>query len=201
MVGQENVDMEQFIKNENKKHFENAQESPYYRYQQKLTEENFEMIDVGKIKYAKKIAIIYNPEAGKKKSIKDKISKRLQENGIQFEFIETKAYMDAVNIVKNLPIDDYSAIVSVGGDGTSHEVINGLFYRKDKKKLPLAFLPNGTGNDFCQNLSLENVDKGLDYIVKGDLIKTDIFRVLLDYESEEELYIKKYEDPTIDILQ
>jgi diacylglycerol kinase family enzyme len=98
--------------------------------------------------------------------------------------------MDAVNIVKNLPIDDYSAIVSVGGDGTSHEVINGLFYREDKKKIPLAFLPNGTGNDFCINLSLESIDKGLDYIVKGDLIKTDIFRVLLDYESEEELYEK-----------
>ena len=96
--------------------------------------------------------------------------------------------MDAVNIVKNLVIDDYSAIVAVGGDGTSHEVINGLFYRKDKKKLPLAFLPNGTGNDFCINLALESVEKGLDYIIQGDLIKTDIFRVLLDYESEEQLY-------------
>ena len=90
--------------------------------------------------------------------------------------------MDAVNIVKNLDIDSYSAIVSVGGDGTSHEVINGLFMRPDKKKIPLAFLPNGTGNDFCINLALENIDKGLDYIIKGDIIKTDIFRVLLDWQ-------------------
>jgi len=124
----------------------------------------------------------------------------LTKNNIEFEFLETKAYMDAVNIVKNLPIDDYSAIVSVGGDGTSHEVINGLFYRPDKKKIPIAFLPNGTGNDFCINLSLENIDQGLDYIIKGDLIKTDIFRVLLDYESEEELYEKQRKDSKIDIL-
>jgi len=89
------------------------------------------MIDVGKIKYEKKIAIIYNPKAGRKNSIKEKICKRLTENKIEFEFLETKGFMDAVNIVENLPIDDYSAIVSVGGDGTSHEVINGLFYRKD----------------------------------------------------------------------
>lgn len=89
--------------------------------------------------------------------------------------------------MKNLDIEKYSAIVSVGGDGTNHEVINGLLYRQDKKKIPLAFLPNGTGNDFCINLSLETIDKGLDYIEKGDLIKTDIFKVLLDYESEEEL--------------
>jgi len=116
------------------------------------------MIDVGKIKYSKKLAIIYNPAAGKKNTIKDKIRKKLIANNIEFEFLETKAYMDAVNIVKNLPIDDYSAIVSVGGDGTSHEVINGLFFREDKKKIPIAFLPNGTGNDFCINLSLENID-------------------------------------------
>ena len=192
--------MEQFIKKENDKNFDNAEDSPYYRYLQKLTEENFEMIDVGKITYAKKLAIIYNPVSGKKNSIKEKIVKRLQENKIEFEFLETKAYMDACNIVKNLTIDDYSAIVSVGGDGTSHEVINGLFYRPDKKKIPLAFLPNGTGNDFCINLSLESIDKGLDYIVKGDLIKTDIFRVLLDYESEEELYEKQRQDSKIDIL-
>ena len=146
------------------------------------------MIDVGKIKYEKKLAIIYNPEAGRRVSIKNKISDKLNKAGIKFEFLDTKGYMDAVNIVKNLEIDNYSAIVSVGGDGTSHEVINGLFYRKDKRKLPLAFLPNGTGNDFCINLALENIDKGLDYIIKGDLIKTDIFRVLLDHESEEELY-------------
>ena len=50
--------MEQFIKKENDKNFDNAEDSPYYRYQQKLTEENFEMIDVGKITYAKKLAII-----------------------------------------------------------------------------------------------------------------------------------------------
>jgi hypothetical protein len=47
-----------------------------------LTEENFEMIDVGKMKYEKKLAIVYNPAAGKKKSIKNKISKRLKENNI-----------------------------------------------------------------------------------------------------------------------
>ena len=35
---------------------------------------------------------------------------------------------------------------------------------------------------------------------KGDLIKTDIFRVLLDYESEEELYEKQRQDSKIDIL-
>ena len=40
-------------------------------------------------------------------------------------------------------------MVCVGGDGTIHEFANGLLMRKDKKKIPIAFIPNGTGNDLC----------------------------------------------------
>lgn len=77
--------------------------------------------------------------------------------------------------------------MAVGGDGTLHEVVNGLMRRSDKKKIPMGFIPAGTGNDFCRNFSNESVERGLDFLAKGNLIKTDIFRVLLDYESEEEV--------------
>lgn len=46
-----------------------------------------------------------------------------------------------------MDIDKYSALIAVGGDGTFHEVVNGLLHRPDKKRLPIAFLPNGSGND------------------------------------------------------
>jgi sphingosine kinase len=61
----------------------------------------------------------------------------------------TEKYLDGMNFVLNLDIDKYSAIVAVGGDGTIHEVVNGILRRTDKKKLPLAILPNGSGNDCC----------------------------------------------------
>lgn len=57
--------------------------------------------------------------------------------------------MDAFNKVKNLKIEDFSAIFASGGDGTVHEVVNGLMMRQDGRKLPLGFIPNGTGNDTC----------------------------------------------------
>jgi diacylglycerol kinase family enzyme len=53
-----------------------------------------------------------------------------------------------------LILDNYSAIVAVGGDGTVHEVVNGLMYRSDGRKLPLAIIPNGTGNDMCAAIEL-----------------------------------------------
>jgi diacylglycerol kinase (ATP) len=42
------------------------------------------------------------------------------------------------------------AIVSAGGDGTHHHVINGLY----RSRTPLGLLPLGTGNDFAKGLGI-----------------------------------------------
>ena len=54
--------------------------------------------------------------------------------------------------------DEFCAIAAVGGDGTFHEVINGLMYRQDKKRLPVALIPNGTGNDTLFNFGVSTLD-------------------------------------------
>ena len=50
-------------------------------------------------------------------------------------------------------------LIIVGGDGTNHEVINGLFDgeglpRAGLEQLSLGFLPMGTGSDLCRSLGL-----------------------------------------------
>ena len=87
----------------------------------------------------------------------------------------------------SLDLDKFSALIAVGGDGTIHEVVNGMLHREDKKKVPVGFIPNGSGNDMCHALSIESLDHSLDYIIKGNLIKIDIAKVLIDYETEEEI--------------
>ena len=88
---------------------------------------------------------------------------------------------------KDLDIDKYSIVVAAGGDGSYHEVINGVLNRPDKRRLPVALLPNGSGNDLCKALGIMSLDHGLDYIVKRKVIKIDTNRVLMDHESEETL--------------
>lgn len=41
-------------------------------------------------------------------------------------------------------------IIAVGGDGTFHEVVNGMLHY-DAGLPALALIPNGTGNDFCRS--------------------------------------------------
>ena len=94
--------------------------------------------------------------------------------------------MDALLIAMEFKIEDFSALILVGGDGTFHEAINGLMRRKDKKKIPIGVLPNGSGDDLCGNIGIDvgNFDLALEYIIKGDTMKIDIAKVLIDHETE-----------------
>mmetsp|Transcript_6325 Transcript_6325/g.10292 ORF Transcript_6325/g.10292 Transcript_6325/m.10292 type:complete len:201 (-) Transcript_6325:456-1058(-) len=145
------------------------------------------MIDVGKVEYTKPVQIVYNPNSGKKIDIKARIRETLDQHKIKYEFFETQGSRDAFNFIRDMDISSRSAIVLVGGDGTIHEGINGLMAREDKLKLPISLIPNGSGNDNCRGLSLFDPVTALNYLVKGHLIKTDLNKVLLDYETEQEL--------------
>ena len=69
--------------------------------------------------------------------------------------------MDALNFVKDMDIDKYSAVYAVGGDGIIHEVVNGIMRRQDKKKIPLGFIPNGSGNDTVGGIQVDNIKEAL----------------------------------------
>lgn len=78
----------------------------------------------------------------------------------------TGKYLDTYNFAKDLDITKYSALCCCGGDGSYHEVVNGMLNRPDKIKIPVSFLPNGSGNDLCRSLGIMSLDQGLDFIVK-----------------------------------
>ena len=178
--------MQNYITKCNKNNFLNSDSSKYYNFQQKITPDNFNLIDVKKLDHhCKKVAIVYNPNAGKRIDRKGALREKLQANHIQFTIFETTGVSDAMKFILDLDIDQYSSIMAVGGDGTCHEVLNGMMRRSDKKKVPICFIPNGTGNDLCGSLNLDEFEEGLDYFLRGDLIKIDIFKALLDFDSEE----------------
>lgn len=101
--------------------------------------------------------------------------------------MQTTAPFHAYLIAKDFLIDNYSALIVVGGDGTISEVINGLFARKDKKRIPVGLVPNGYNNDICNSLGIKTFDQSLDFILKRETISIDTVRCLIDQENVSKL--------------
>jgi len=113
-----------------------------------------------------------------------KIEARLLAEKIAFKFLPTKKMYDTYEYARDLPMDEYSIIVAAGGDGSYHEVINGMLAREDGKRLPIAMVPNGSGNDLCTSIGIMNLEDALDTIVQGTVCQFDTIRVLCDNEDE-----------------
>jgi YegS/Rv2252/BmrU family lipid kinase len=50
--------------------------------------------------------------------------------------------------------EGYELVISVGGDGTMHEVLNGLMQVPAERRPRLGLVPVGSGNDFAHNLGV-----------------------------------------------
>lgn len=134
--------------------------------------------------YDKPVAVIYNPKSGSRANVKQRILFFLSEHSIQATFFETKHHLHAWELAEEtVDLEAYSAIVAVGGDGTFHEVVNGLMNRNDGLKVPIAFVPNGTGNDTIKNFGITTLEEALEVIVKGQVIDVDCNLVTLDAED------------------
>ena len=137
----------------------------------------------------KPVAIIYNPTSGNgKKDIRAQIEQILSKHGITAIFYETQRYMHGFELANNIiNFSEHSALVAVGGDGTLHEIVNGMLQRPDGQRLPVSFVPNGSGNDLVGCLGVKSVEQALNWLVKGDVVKMDANKVLMDYENEADI--------------
>jgi len=106
-----------------------------------------------------KITIISNPTSGKGKSLNAavEIQKILKLNGFKVEIKNTSGHGDAKNLVCEAVQDGAESIIGCGGDGTIHEIINGLSTIKPEHSKPkLGILPTGRCNNLAKELKIEN---------------------------------------------
>ena len=117
--------------------------------------------------------IISNPTAGKKGSKKslELALEVFKSAGKQCRVYETTCRQDAKEIANRLTLSGVEEIIVVGGDGTLHEVLNGI---ADPCNCRLGIIPAGTGNDFAEAAGLPlDVKKAAELILKGETKKTD----------------------------
>jgi YegS/Rv2252/BmrU family lipid kinase len=103
--------------------------------------------------------VVVNPKASVGKSGRDwpMIKQLLIQEGIMFDDILTEYPRHAIKIVHNAIVEKgYRNIISVGGDGTNNEVINGIFTQDvvPTTDITMAALPIGTGNDWRRTFDI-----------------------------------------------
>ncbi len=137
--------------------------------------------------------IILNPIAGKKKALKNLAAaeKALTARGVCYEVHRTTAVHDGTEIAKRLTEAGETELIVLGGDGTLHEVLNGI---ADPAKCRLGLVPSGTGNDFAgrcglpldptkaTELILDNPPKPTDYLEVGGVRCMNVAGVGMDVD-------------------
>jgi YegS/Rv2252/BmrU family lipid kinase len=93
---------------------------------------------------------------------------RLRAGGVKLDVVETTVPEQATQLAREAYSRGYRRFIAVGGDGTSYEIVNGLFPRRDSDEpVTLAFLPLGTGNSFLR----EFTDRGVEYAIEAILAR------------------------------
>ena len=120
-----------------------------------------------------KLFFVVNPKAygGKGIIYWQLIRNVLDRRGIDFDFSLTTARGSATKIVKEALNSGYNFIVSVGGDGTLNEVINGFFNERGElinSESLLGIIPIGSGKDFIKTIGIpSNSLLALNIILEG----------------------------------
>jgi diacylglycerol kinase (ATP) len=123
---------------------------------------------------------IINPAAGGGRSRKllPAALERLRASGIAVEMAETRRPGEATLIAREAYGRGLRHFIAVGGDGTSYEVVNGLYPQALNAERPtLGFLPLGTGNSFLRDFSDRGVEHAIEALIAGRSRSCDVLRL------------------------
>lgn len=137
---------------------------------------------------------VVNPNAGSGKTVSEwpRASKILSDNRIDFEYKTTWKMGAAVEITMKACAEGYRKFLAVGGDGTVHEVLEGIakYVRisavaktldKESQKVALddftlAVMPIGSGNDWIKTLEIpKDFNKVAELMKRDSTGRQDVF--------------------------
>src|SRR5437870_13665974 len=111
---------------------------------------------------------IVNPAAGGGRSAKlaGPALALLREKRLKVDMIASTGTGHAIQLAREAYDQGYRRFLAVGGDGTAHEILNGVFAgRESVNRIALGFLPLGTGNSFLRDFANDGAEASLQAIL------------------------------------
>jgi len=125
------------------------------------------------------ILAIVNPQSGLRHGQQtfSQLHSILQQAGQQLTVVTTSGPGHATRIAAESELQNFRCIAAIGGDGTIHEIVNGLMQRPAPVQIPIAIVPAGTGNALALQYSLQSVSDAAHKILHGHPTPLDVLEV------------------------
>jgi len=123
---------------------------------------------------------IVNPAAGGGRcgKLAPRVLERLRAIGLDLEVASSTRPAEATGLSRSAYRRGFRRFLSVGGDGTSFEIVNGIFPEAETQgRAALGFLPLGTGNSFLRDFTTRGVDHTIEALREGRQRPCDVLRL------------------------
>ena len=124
----------------------------------------------------RKIKIILNPMAdmGNAWRVARDLRSITQEHG-GVDWSGTVYPGHAIELAKQASQAGYDMVIAMGGDGTVHEVMNGLMQIPEEQRPVLGVVPVGSGNDFAHGINASKIPtEALKHAMHGEASTVDL---------------------------
>lgn len=103
---------------------------------------------------------------------------RVRSAGIDVEVVQTSHAGEATALARRAYAEGFRNFLAVGGDGTSYEIVNGIFPEAlTQGRAALGFLPLGTGNSFLRDFTSDGVEHTIKALRSGSRRSCDVIRL------------------------
>ncbi|MGH9198737.1 MAG: diacylglycerol/lipid kinase family protein [Acidimicrobiia bacterium] len=129
-----------------------------------------------------KAFVIANPLSGRGKVGRDPswLEGLLREKNLEYELRLTEKRRHATDLARQALREGYRFIVAAGGDGTIHEVVNGMMSDNGplNPEAVLGVLATGSGSDFIRTFGLpQDPVKGVGHLIGENLFEIDVGKI------------------------
>ena len=128
-----------------------------------------------------RVHVVVNPASGGRvgiRTLEEVVIPQLRQAGIECLPLYTEYAGHALELAERTsPLAD--AFLAIGGDGTAHEVANGMLRRPAEERVPIGVIPAGSGNSWSADIGLDSAEDACAAIAAGSVREVDYMRVSL----------------------
>jgi len=142
---------------------------------------------------SKKWFVIINPTSGNgsSKTLWPKIEALLLTYQFNFEYAFTEHEKHSIDLIQQTVNQGYKDFICVGGDGTLHNIVNGIMLQNTvtSSSINIGVIPIGTGNDWVKTHDIpKDIEAAIKIIKNGNINQQDLGKIQFSNSSKPPVY-------------